>query len=108
MLSDLNEYCGGQREIHVYRELTKKFEEHIGNNIKQVIDYFEGKEIKGEITVVIKGKDKIKQKLKFDEDELKKELNDLINAGLSLSKASAYLAKKNSITKNKIYNISRV
>ena len=108
LLSDLNEYCGGQREIHVYRELTKKFEEHIGNNIKQVIDYFEGKEIKGEITVVIKGKDKIKQKLKFDEDELKKELNDLINAGLSLSKASAYLAKKNSITKNKIYNISRV
>ena len=59
MLSDLNEYCGGQREIHVYRELTKKFEEHIGNNIKQVIDYFEGKEIKGEVTVVIKAKTKL-------------------------------------------------
>ena len=105
LLAELNEYCGGQREIHVYRELTKKFEEHIGNDINQVIDYLEGKEIKGEITLIIKGRDKTEQKSKFDEYELKKELNDLINAGLSLSKASAYLAKKNNITKNKIYNI---
>ena len=29
LLCDLKEYCGGQREVHVYRELTKKFEEHI-------------------------------------------------------------------------------
>ena len=104
-LIELKEYCGGQREIHVYRELTKKFEEHIGNNISQVIDYLEGKEIKGEITVIIKGTDKTNQKLKFDEYKLKQELNDLITAGLSLSKASAYLAKRNNITKNKVYNI---
>ena len=105
LLSELKEFCGEQREIHVYRELTKKFEEHIGNNIKQVIDYLEGKEIKGEITIIIKGREKTTQKSKFDEYELKKELNDLITAGLSLSKASAYLAKKNNIAKNKIYNI---
>jgi len=106
LLNELNEYCGGQREIHICRELTKKFEEHIGNNINQVIDYFEGKEIKGEITIIIKGRDKIKEKSKiYDEYELKQELNDLINAGLSLSKASAYLAKRNNITKNKVYNI---
>jgi 16S rRNA (cytidine1402-2'-O)-methyltransferase len=105
LLFELNEFCGGQREIHVYRELTKKFEEHIGNNIKQVIDYLEGKNIKGEITIIIKGKEKTNKKSNFDENELKKELNDLINAGLSLSKASAYLAKRNNIAKNKIYNI---
>ena len=105
LLNELKEYCGGEREIHVYRELTKKFEEHIGNNINQVIDYLKGKEIKGEITIIIEGIDKSKQKSKFEEYKLKKELNDLIDAGLSLSKASAYLAKKNNITKNKIYNI---
>ena len=105
LLTELNEYCGGQREIHIYRELTKKFEEHIGNNINQVIDHFEGKEIKGEITIIIKGREKTKQKSKFNEYKLKKELKDLIAAGLSLSKASAYLAKRNNITKNKIYNI---
>ena len=65
----------------------------------------DGKKIKGEITVIIKGREKTNKKSKFDEYELKKELNDLITAGLSLSKASSYLAKKNNITKNEIYNI---
>ena len=39
----------------VARELTKKFEEHIGNNINNVIEFFKDKEIIGEITIVIKG-----------------------------------------------------
>ena len=36
---------------------------------------------------------------------LKKHLNELINAGLSLSAASKYLAKKNGIKKSEIYNL---
>ncbi len=102
LLNQLKEYCGEEREIKVCRELTKKFEEHIGNNIKEVIAYFEEKEVLGEITVVING---IKQNSKFDKRELKKELNDLINAGLSLSAASKYLAKKNNLKKSFIYNM---
>ena len=54
-LKELKEYCGEEREIIVSRELTKKFEEHIGNNINQVIEFFEDKEVIGEITIVIKG-----------------------------------------------------
>ncbi len=41
----------------------------------------------------------------FDEIELKKELFDLIKAGLSLPQASKYLAKKNKLSKNLIYNL---
>ena len=48
-------YCGGDREIQVARELTKKFEEHVGNNINNVIEFFKDKDIIGEITIVIKG-----------------------------------------------------
>ncbi len=102
LLNELKKYCGGEREIEVSRELTKKFEEHIGNNIQEVINYFEGKEVLGEITLVING---IKQNSKYDKQELKKELNELINAGLSLSAASKYLAKKNNVTKSLIYNL---
>ena len=102
LLNQLKEYCGEEREIKVCRELTKKFEEHIGNNIQEVIAYFEGKEVLGEITVVING---IKQNSKFDKREIKKELNDLIDAGLSLSAASKYLAKKNNLKKSLIYNM---
>ena len=103
LLNDLLELCGGDREIIVARELTKKFEEHIGNNINNVIEFFKDKDIIGEITVVIKGirkTDPNPNKL-----IIKKDLNDLINAGLSLSAASKYLAKKNGLKKSEVYNL---
>ncbi len=105
LLNDLKIYFGGERKIQVSRELTKKFEEHIGNNINEVIDFFEGKEVRGEITIVIKGIEKKNYKSNFDEFEFKKELYDLIKAGLSLSQASKYLAKKNKLSKRSIYNL---
>ena len=105
LLLQLKEYCGGEREIQVFRELTKKFEEHIGSNINEVLDFFEGKEILGEITLVIKGINKEMQNSGIDKYYLKEELNDLIQAGLSLSAASRYLSKKNNIPKNLIYKL---
>ena len=104
LLNDLMEMCGEDREIEVFRELTKKFEENVGNNLKKVIDYFQNKEIIGEITIVIKGVDKNKES-KFNSVFLKKELYELVNAGLSLSSASKYLAKKNNLPKNLIYKL---
>ena len=105
LLSELKKFCGGKKEIQVFRELTKKFEEHLGKDIDEVIEYFEEKEVLGEITVVIKGIDKKNQKNELNEIELKKELNDLIKAGLNLSQASKYLAKKNNLVKSVIYNM---
>ena len=105
LLFELKEYLGGEKEIQISRELTKKFEEQIGNNINEVINFFEGKEILGEITIVIKGRDNSKEKSELNKIHLKQELIDLIEAGLSLSKASRYLAKKNNLPKSVIYNM---
>ena len=102
LLEELNDFCGGDREIMVARELTKKFEEHIGNNINEVINFFKDKDILGEITIVVKGS---KRDLIPDKLIIKKDLNDLISAGLSLSAASKYLAKKNGLKKSEIYNM---
>ena len=102
LLKELNDFCGGDREIMVARELTKKFEEHIGNNINEVINFFNDKDILGEITIVVKG---IKRDLVPDKLIIKRDLNDLISAGLSLSAASKYLAKKNGLKKSEIYNM---
>ena len=104
LLKELSEFCGKDREIVVARELTKKYEEHIGNNIEKVICFFSEKEIMGEITIVLKGINK-KKNLEFDESNLKKELIELVTAGLSLSAASKYLSKKNGIKKSLIYNL---
>ncbi len=105
LLNELKRIVGGEREIHVARELTKKFEEHLGDNINNVIHYFEEKEILGELTLVIRGKNKTKSKSEFDEYEIKEELTDLIDAGLSLSQASKYLAKKHKLAKSIIYKM---
>tara|TARA_Y100001933_G_scaffold265155_1_gene336022 strand:+ start:1602 stop:2465 length:864 start_codon:yes stop_codon:yes gene_type:complete len=104
LLIELRDFCGGSRQIQVSRELTKKFEENISTTIDKVIDLFEGKEILGEITIVIEGLQKSRN-LVFDEIILKKELKELIDAGLSLSGASKYLAKKHKFPKSLIYNL---
>ena len=105
LLKELSQFCGGQREIEVARELTKKYEEHIGNTIDKVVNSFEEREeIKGEITIVIKGINK-KRDAETDLNDLKRELNDLVTAGLSLSAASSYLAKKNRLKKSVVYNL---
>ena len=87
----------------VARELTKKFEEHVGNNIYIVIEFFRDKDIIGEITIVLKGT----RKGDFNPNKsiIKKDLYDLIEAGLSLSAASKYLAKKNGLKKSEVYNL---
>ena len=104
LLKELADFCGGEREIEISRELTKKFEEHIGSNIKNTIKFFEDHDVKGEITIVIKGIEN-KKELDFKESEIKNELKELINAGLSVSSASKYLAKKKGIKKSIIYNL---
>ena len=103
LLKELLVYCGGDREIIVARELTKKFEEHVGNNINNVIEFFRGKDIIGEITIVIKGRRKTDPNP--NKSMIKKDLNYLTNAGLSLSAASKYLAKKNGLKKSEVYNL---
>ena len=104
LLNELKEHCGGQREISVSRELTKKFEEKINNNIDNVINIFKDREIKGEITIVIRGINKNKKE-DFNKPHLKKEIMELIDAGLSLSAAAKYLAKKKNLKKNLLYNL---
>ena len=104
LMIDLKKYCGGEREVRVFRELTKKYEEHINNNIDNVIESFNEREIIGEITIVIRGLEKVKA-TEVNPSHLKKDLHELISAGLSLSAASKYLAKKNNITKKSIYNL---
>ena len=104
LLKELSIFCGGDREIVVARELTKKFEQHIGHKIDEVIDFFKDKEVIGEITIVIKGLEK--KVSKINESDLRKDLKELINAGLSLSAASKYLAKKNGLKKGLIYNLN--
>ena len=63
------------------------------------------KEVIGEITIVIRGINKDKNE-EINKSDLRKDLNELTNAGLSVSAASKYLAKKYGIKKSIIYNLN--
>jgi len=56
-LTELKTYFGAEREVCVCRELSKKFEEHKIGTLEQVAEYYIVHPPKGEIVVVIKGKE---------------------------------------------------
>lgn len=57
-LEQLMSYFGEDRQCCVSRELTKKFEENFRGTIKEVHEHFAAKGVKGEIVLVIAGKEK--------------------------------------------------
>ena len=57
-LKDFMEYFGAGRRCCVSRELTKIFEENKRGTLQEVYDYFNAKNIKGEIVLVVEGSGK--------------------------------------------------
>lgn len=50
-------YFGQQRQCSVSRELTKMYEENKRGTLQEVAAYFAGKTVKGEIVIVVAGKE---------------------------------------------------
>lgn len=57
-LEEMRVHFGDDRTLSVSRELTKIHEETVTGTIPEVMQHFQGKEIKGEIVIVIDGKKK--------------------------------------------------
>jgi len=51
------EYFGAERQCCVSRELTKKFEENKRGSLQEVHDHFNTRPVKGEIVIVVAGKE---------------------------------------------------
>ena len=54
-LEDFYEYFGPEREISISKELTKIFEDTQRGKIKDIIDNYKNKKLKGEFVIVVKG-----------------------------------------------------
>ncbi|HMU11068.1 MAG TPA: 16S rRNA (cytidine(1402)-2'-O)-methyltransferase [Ferruginibacter sp.] len=55
-LTDLIQYLGAERQCCISRELTKKFEENRRGSLQEVHGHFNVKPVKGEIVIVVQGK----------------------------------------------------
>jgi 16S rRNA (cytidine1402-2'-O)-methyltransferase len=55
-LEEFIQFFGEDRQCSVSRELTKMFEENRRGTLKDVCDYFKTKNVKGEIVIILQGK----------------------------------------------------
>ena len=106
LLYDLKDLCGIERDVVVMKEITKRYEQHFGFKIDDVIKKLEGKDLKGEFTLIISGIKKEKRVEELKEQYLKDDFMKLIEAGLSHSAAANYLSSKSGLSKNKIYKLT--
>lgn len=105
-LKDLLEALG-DRKICICRELTKIYEEYKIITIKQAIEYIDKNGIKGEIVLIVEGKNKET----IEEDSQKKILSipnatlvkEYINSGMDKKDAIKAVAKEKGIAKNEVY-----
>ena len=105
LLNDLKTLCGGNREIVLLKELTKRYEKHFGDNFDDVLKTIQNSDPKGEYTLIISGTQKVKKDQLIDNKDLIIDLKNLIKAGLSHSAAASYLSKKSGFPKNQIYKL---
>jgi 16S rRNA (cytidine1402-2'-O)-methyltransferase len=56
-LEEFAQYFGAERICSVSRELTKLFEETKRGTLTEVAEYFKTKNVKGEIVIVLQGKE---------------------------------------------------
>ena len=105
LLVDLQEICEHNRRIVVMKEMTKRFEQHIGYDFNRVINHFRDIDPKGEFTLILGAKTSSKNENESSNHSLKIDLMNLIKAGLSHSAASNYLSQKSGKSKKEIYNL---
>ncbi len=56
-LEELAQFCGSERQCTVSRELTKMFEETVRGTLADVVAHFKKQGVKGEIVIVVQGKE---------------------------------------------------
>ena len=94
----------GNREISVNRELTKKYQEVIRQDIETVLKIYEEKEVKGEFVLIVDGfKGKKQAKNNYDELSEREYVEVLINDGLSKKDAIKTVCKERKLKKDVVY-----
>ena len=103
LLEDLSIYCGKERPIQISRELTKRYEESIGETIESVLKHFIINKPKGEFTIILGGNNN-KQENKTSESDALRKLYRLINQGEKSNIAASKVAKETGYEKKWLYS----
>lgn len=88
----------GDIEIVVARELTKLYEEVLRGAVSSVKEKFTGRELKGEITLILRTKKAVKETR-----GLREELKGLLKEGFKLNEVVKTLSKEYGLPKSTVY-----
>jgi 16S rRNA (cytidine1402-2'-O)-methyltransferase len=100
MLRALHERFGPDRKAAVCRELTKTYEEVIRGSLRELLQWAETNEVRGEIAVVVGGAPE--QAPGTPEDNVAA-VNELVSQGLRLKDAVAAVAEEVRVSKRELY-----
>ena len=107
-LAELAEILGGDRQIAVCKELTKRHETVYRSDIKGAVDYYNANEPRGEYVLVIAGlnrEDIIRDKQDaWKEMPLEEHLKHYESQGIERREAIKLVAKDRGVPKREIYN----
>lgn len=105
-LGDFEAVFGKNRHVVVARELTKRYEEFWRGTLEEAILYYQGsQQIKGEFTIILSGCPQ-EDSLSLSWEQLKVELQQLLDQGMTRSQASRQLAQSTSFSRRQIYELS--
>lgn len=101
-LSDLEEIMGDRRLV-VVRELSKVHEETIRGTVREVRGMLEGREVRGEITLVVEGVPAVPGA--GDYAAAVKEITTLVREGLSKKEAISLVARRRRLPRRQLYSL---
>ena len=105
-LEDCEAVFGKNRRVVVARELTKRYEEFWRGTLEEAVVYYQGsQQIKGEFTIILSGCPP-EDSLSLSWEQLKVELQQLLDQGMTRSQASRQLAQSTSFSRRQIYELS--
>ncbi|CEI71562.1 MULTISPECIES: 16S rRNA (cytidine(1402)-2'-O)-methyltransferase [Romboutsia] len=94
----------GNRKIAVNRELTKKYQEVIREDIETVIEIFNEKEVKGEFVLIVEGfKGEITKKNSYDDLNEREYVIALLEEGKNKKEAIKIVCKDRKLQKDIVY-----
>ena len=102
-LKDMLKYLGN-RKITVNRELTKKYQEIIREDIETVIEIFNNREVKGEFVLIVEGfSGEVEEIGKYDDLNEREYVIQLMEEGINKKDAIKIVCKDRKLKKDIVY-----
>jgi 16S rRNA (cytidine1402-2'-O)-methyltransferase len=94
----------GDRDAVILREMTKVYEEAIRGTLSNIIDDLDGKDVRGEITLIVAGRSEMPEER--SDDEIRERIEKLLeNTGLSRRDIVNKLTEDMGVSKARVYRL---